>query len=113
MPQIRPCCLPGLVGQAIWQGMWKYQYLPMHSHMSSEIMRPDVQNLAETVRHKAFRKRVLTRDLRWSFGSSFEIAVAMYGMMHTAVKGTYTWLYAQNNEPLRAETAYICNDTGM
>lgn len=85
----------------------------MHSHTSSEIIHPNVQNLAETVRHKAFRKRVLTRDLRWSFGSNFEIAVAMYGMMHTAVKGTYTWLYAQNNEPLRAETAYICNDTGM
>lgn len=71
-----------------------------------------MQNLAETVRHKAFRKRVLTKDLRWSFGNNFEIAVALYGMLRTAVKGTYTWLNAQNNAPLRAETAYICNDTG-
>ena len=72
-----------------------------------------LQSLAETVRHKAFRKRVLTRDLRWSFGNNFEIAVALYGMLHTAVKGSHSWMYAQNNEPLRAETAYICNDTGQ
>lgn len=71
-----------------------------------------LQSLAGTVRHKAYRKRVLTRDVRWSFGNGFEIAVALYAMLQTAVKGSHTYLKAQNNEPLRSEGAYICNDTG-
>ena len=55
---------------------------------------------------------MLSRDVRWSFGAGFEIAVALYAMIQPAVKGTYTYVKAQNNEPLRSETAYICNDTG-
>lgn len=50
--------------------------------------------------------------MRWSFGNGFEIAVALYAMLQTAVKGSHTYLKAQNNEPLRSEGAYICNDTG-
>ena len=50
--------------------------------------------------------------MRWSFGQGFEIAVALYAMLQTAVKGSHTYLKAQNNEPLRSEGAYICNDTG-
>ena len=71
-----------------------------------------LQSLAGTIRHKAYRKRVLTTDVRWSFGNGFEIAVALYAMLQTAVKGSHTYLKAQNNEPLRSEGAYICNDTG-
>ena len=71
-----------------------------------------LQSLAGTIRHKAYRKRVLTRDVRWSFDNGFEIAVALYAMLQTAVKGSHTYLKAQNNEPLRSEGAYICNDTG-
>lgn len=71
-----------------------------------------LQSLAGTVRHKAYRKRVLSRDVHWSLGDGFEIAVALYAMTHTAVKGAYTYVKAQNNEPLRSETAFICNDTG-
>ena len=71
-----------------------------------------LQSLAGTIRHKAYRKRVLTRDVRWSFGNGFQIAVALYAMLQTAVKGSHTYLKAQNNEPLRSEGAYICNDTG-
>lgn len=55
---------------------------------------------------------MLSRDVRWSFGNGFEIAVALYAMIHPATKGAYTYVKAQNNEPLRSETAYICNDTG-
>ncbi|DBA83496.1 hypothetical protein WJX79_009209 [Trebouxia sp. C0005] len=74
---------------------------------------PDrLTDLAGIIRHKAYRKRVLSRDVRWSFGAGFEIAVALYAMIQPAVKGTYTYVKAQNNEPLRSETAYICNDTG-
>lgn len=51
---------------------------------------------------------MLSRDVRWSFGTGFEIAVALYAMIQPAVKGTYTYVKAQNNEPLRSETAYIC-----
>ena len=71
-----------------------------------------LQSLAGTVRHKAYRKRVLSRDVHWSLGNGFGIAVALYAMVHTAVKGAYTYVKAQNNEPLRSETAFICNDTG-
>ena len=71
-----------------------------------------VQDLAGVIKQKAHRKRVLSRDVRWSFGAGFEIAVALYAMIQPAVKGTYTYVKAQNNEPLRSETAYICNDTG-
>jgi len=70
------------------------------------------QDLAGVIKQKAYRKRVLSRDVRWSFGAGFEIAVALYAMIQPAVKGTYTYVKAQNNEPLRSETAYICNDTG-
>ena len=68
--------------------------------------------MAGVIKQKAYRKRVLSRDVRWSFGAGFEIAVALYAMIQPAVKGTYTYVKAQNNEPLRSETAYICNDTG-
>lgn len=82
---------------------WEYegQYIPDR-----------LTSLAGTVRHKAYRKRVLSRDVHWSLGNGFEIAVSLYAMVHTAVKGAYTYVKAQNNEPLRSETAFICNDTG-
>ena len=66
-----------------------------------------LQSLAGTVRHKAYRKRVLSRDVHWSLGTGFEIAVALYAMVHTAVKGAYTYVKAQNNEPSYAMTQVI------
>jgi hypothetical protein len=69
------------------------------------------QSLPGLLRHKAYRKRTSGRA-RWTFPEGFQLAVAMYALVQPAAKSSPVSLNATNNEPLRIESALICQDTG-
>jgi hypothetical protein len=82
--------------------------------MSREVMRCAslrAQTLPGLLRHKAYRKRTAGRA-RWQFPGGFQLAVAYYALLQPATKGGPVFLNATNNQPLKVESALICQDTG-
>ena len=69
------------------------------------------QTLPGLLRHKAYRKRTAGRA-RWHFPGGFQLAVAYYALLQPAYKGAPVFLNAASNEPLKVESALICQDTG-
>lgn len=70
-----------------------------------------LQTLSSAVRQKAYKKRALG-SMRMTFSSDLDIAVQLFAMVQPAKRPSPQWLEARNTQPLRSETAYICNDTG-
>ena len=69
------------------------------------------QTLPGLLRHKAYRKRTSGRA-RWHFPGGFQMAVAYYALLQQAARGGPVFLNAASNEPLKVESALICQDTG-
>lgn len=70
-----------------------------------------VQSLPGLLRQRGYRKRTAGKA-RWIFPEGFQLAVAMYALTQPATKSTPVYLHAIKNEPLRIESALICQDTG-
>ncbi|EIE22641.1 ATP-dependent DNA helicase ii [Coccomyxa subellipsoidea C-169] len=70
-----------------------------------------LQSLPGLLRHRGYRKRTAGRA-RLVFPEGFQLAVAMYALIQPATKSSPVYLHAVKNEPLRIESALICQDTG-
>ncbi|CAL8470635.1 g10177 [Coccomyxa elongata] len=70
-----------------------------------------LQSLPGLLRQRGYRKRTAGKA-RWIFPEGFQLAVAMYALIQPATKSTPVYLHAIKNEPLRIESALICQDTG-
>ena len=79
--------------------------------LGDEIVWPS-QSLPGFTRHKAYRKRASGR-VRLRFPGGFQLAVSMYSLVQPGTKGSPVFLNAVNNEPLKVESAFIDQDTGM
>lgn len=71
-----------------------------------------MQSLPGFTRQKAYRKRASGRA-RFAFPGGFKLAVSMYSLVQPATKGSPVFLNAVNNEPLKVESAFIDQDTGI
>lgn len=69
------------------------------------------QSLPGLLRHRGYRKRTAGKA-RLVFPEGFQLAVAMYALIQPATKSSPVYLHAVKNEPLRVESALICQDTG-
>ena len=71
-----------------------------------------LQNITETVRHKAHKKRVLNSNFHVRIGPDYHIAGALYKIFASATKSNAIWVHPQTNDVLKVETALIDMDTG-
>ena len=71
-----------------------------------------MQSLPGFTRQKAYRKRASGRA-RFLFPGGYKMAVSMYSLVQPATKSSPVFLNALNNEPLKVESAYIDQDTGV
>jgi ATP-dependent DNA helicase 2 subunit 1 len=69
------------------------------------------EQLLAKVRRKEFRKRSLAK-LPFVLADDCELAVRLYSLTQSAVKGAPTWLEQATSNPVKVVTKWICAQTG-